>query len=254
MHYSEDLEKIVWLRRDGGHVPPEFIRRLLVRVIEDFRCPTDDHGVEWDPRAWGDVFMGRPENEALDALAERLKAASGGRRLITRNDVFANSDPYGLFLAVMAWGYGLTGYGPHRALRILIRNSSGALPQAVEQLQQCVTPDDTWRAFSAGGAAKLTGLGAAFGSKVAYFACYDRGSGTGPLIADWRSAWGFWAVDGSWEHGCWDIRKVAELYARYVDVAAMWAHDLGKRSDDIERALFVIGPCVNSVWKQVKSC
>jgi hypothetical protein len=252
--WYEDLKRIVRLRIDGQAVPPEMVRRLLVGVVDDFRCSTDDHGVEWNPRIWRDVFAGRSGDEAqLDSLAGRLKAVSGDRKLITRDDVFASSDPHGLLLAVMAWGYGLTGYGPHRTLRILTRNSNVAIVRAVGQLRMCATHDDIWRAFSSRGSAKLAGLGASFASKTAYFACYDRSKGTGPLIADWRSAWGFWAIDGSWAHGSWDIRKTADLYARYVDMAAMWAHDLGKRSDDVERALFVIGPCTKSAWKLERS-
>ncbi len=252
--WCEDLKRVIRLRIDEQDVPPEMLRKMLLDVLDGFPCSTDDHGVDWNAKVWRDAFTGRGEDPALiDALADRVTESDAGRCQITRSHVFASSDSKSLLLAVMAWGYGPTGYGPHRALQVLARNSDDGITRAVEQLRLCVPPSAAWQAFSAGGSAKLTGLGAAFGSKVAYFAGYDREKGTGPLIADGRSAWGFWAVDGSWARGSWDIRKVADLYARYVDIATMWAHDLGRRSDDIERALFVMGPYARVAWKQERA-
>lgn len=251
--WREDLKRVIRLRIDKQDVPSGMVRRMLLDVLDSFPCSTDDHGAEWNANAWRDAFTGRGEDPALiDALVGRVAESDVGQCQITRKHVFASSDSKSLLLATMAWGYGLTGYGPHRALQVLARNSDDRIARAVQQLKLCVTPSAAWRTFSAGGSAKLTGLGAAFGSKVAYFACYDREKGSGPLIADWRSAWGFWSIDGSWTHGSWDIRKVVDLYARYVDIATMWAHDLGTRSDDIERALFVMGPYARVTWKQEK--
>lgn len=103
--------------------------------------------------------------------------------------------------------------------------------------------EGVWKAFSRGGDAKLADLGTAFGSKIAYFAVYDRSKGTGPLIADVHTAWAFWALEG-----LWDTRASVELYSRYVTTASAWAAESGWRSDDVERALFVLGPHARSIY------
>lgn len=174
--------------------------------------------------------------------------ADGDLRLITRGDVFASCDSNMLFLAAMAWGYGLTGYGLYRTLQTLNAcRGDDAVVRAIEELRRSAVggPEAVWRAFSAGGRARLPGLGTAFASKIAHFACYDHDTGEGPLIADRNSAWGFWVVED-----VWDIRRSAVLYAQYVETAVAWAHDLNVRSDDIERALFVIGPHARKIWRQ----
>jgi hypothetical protein len=103
-----------------------------------------------------------------------------------------------------------------------------------------------WRAWSRGGTAELRGLGAAFASKVAYFACYDRAGGTGPLIADQNTAWALWALAG-----IWDSRARQTTYGRYIETAGRWAGELGCRSDDIERALFTMGPHIRGTWQRL---
>jgi len=226
-------------------------RQTRKHEVNDFGCLTDAHGGDWNPAVWRHGFATRPKDVALiDALADRLRPGDGNsRQVITRSDVFAcRSYPELFFLAVMAWGYGLSGYGPHRTRRIVDAVDGvddDAIVRVIAELQRCADPEAIWRAFSAGGSARLRGLGTAFASKVAYFACYDRDAGEGPLIADWRSAWGFWAAED-----VWDIRNSAALYAQYVETAVAWAHDLSVRSDDIERALFVIGPHVRKIWRQ----
>ena len=104
-----------------------------------------------------------------------------------------------------------------------------------------------FRAWSWGGRAKLPGLGTAFASKVAYFAAYDREAGTGPLIADMNTAWSLWALAG-----VWDSRRTADHYADYVTWAEHQAIDLDCRSDDVERALFDLGPRIRSVFKSLQ--
>jgi hypothetical protein len=258
LEWCADLKNIVQMRRGGRdrEVPPETVRKLLAAVIGDFSCRTDAQGEKWNPAVWRTGFTASPADNVtrIDAISARLPPIDhdNSRQIITRSDVFAcRSDPRMLFLAVMAWGYGLSGYGPHRARKVLEKADAAGgdtIDRAIEELRRCAAPQAIWRAFSSGGRAKLHGLGPAFASKLAYFACYDRSAGVGPLIADLRSAWGFWAIDGSLVEGSWDIRKTADLYARYVAVAAYWANELGARSDDIERALFVIGPSARSAW------
>lgn len=141
----------------------------------------------------------------------------------------------------MAWGYGPVGWGWWRTANIINRNGEEAVGCAVEALQRAggEGPVCAWRAWSSGGEAKLPWLGTAFAGKVAYFSSYDRAIGRGPLIADENTAWALWALAG-----IGNSRATASRYGEYVEWAAGQAARLGCRSDDIERALFTIGPTV----------
>ncbi|WP_369816251.1 hypothetical protein [Mycobacterium sp. 852014-52144_SCH5372336] len=46
------------------------------------------------------------------------------------------------------------------------------------------------------------------------------------------------------QDGTWDSRYVPEKYARYVEWCEAWGRKRTCRSDDVERALFSIGPTV----------
>lgn len=251
--WFDDLKHLVSMRMAGTAVRRELVLGLLQSVIEGFDCATDDHGGSWNAEAWQRGFSEYPTaRERLDVLAARLPRRQGsdvGWRLITRGDVFTSGEPLLLFLAAMAWGFGLRGYGWRRTLDILTTAGDDAVIKAMRTLQHsysCGGPEGVWRAFSASDAAKLHGLGTAFASKVAYFTCYDRLRGDGPLIADRNTAWALWALED-----VWDSRNSAALYARYVAAATAWATSLGSRSDDIERSLFVLGPHIRAIYDQL---
>jgi hypothetical protein len=242
------------LRINGSVVPDDKVTALLNTVISCFREPTDDHGVWWSFGRWrvGFASDARLQRRA-DRLASRLPAGRGRRRhwrYITRKDVFAASTARDLVLAALAWGYGTTGYGWRRSLKILKDISDQDLTAAIAEMRRSFANKGArgvWTSFSAGGLARLRGLGTAFASKVAYYACYDRASSSGPLIADRNSAWGFWAVEGSW-----DIRASAELYGQYVETAENRAAESGRRSDDYERAYFEIGPWARRIYDDLQ--
>jgi len=247
--WHEDLRRITQLRDRDQAVPRSLVYGFLEALMDGFPCPTDGHGGQWDAWAWHSGLTDLPADAARVLIfAGRLSPGSLDSVWITRDDVFrARPDWHLLFLASMAWGYGLAGYGLHRTRRILEDPGGDVVAEAIAELRKCAGPRATWRAFSRHGTAKVPGLATAFASKIAYFACYDRERGQGPLIADRWSAWGFWAVDGTW-----DIRTDGGRYAHYVETAASVAGNLGVRSDDIERALFVAGPHVRSVWRELR--
>lgn len=245
------LWDVVRSRLLGRVVPHDQVVALLESVTSSFEEATGDHGGWWSAGAWRDGFAAGPKlQQRVNRLADRLRNGPDHRpdwRYITRSDVFASDTTLDLFLAALAWGFGTTGYGWRRTLAIFAEADDDAVTKAIKELKRSFAEhgaEGVWTAFSPGGKAKLTGLGAAFASKVAYFTCYDRPGGTGPLIADRNAAWAFWALEGSW-----DIRASAGLYGRYVATASAWAAESGWQSDDVERALFVLGPYTRKIYK-----
>ena len=85
-----------------------------------------------------------------------------------------------LFLAVMAWGFGTIGYGWWRTVQMVNpggRNCEKRITEAVERYRSAFQQDGSAgvaRAWSKGDG-KIPGVGPAFASKLAYFACYERG-------------------------------------------------------------------------------
>lgn len=214
---------------------------------------TDRQSVPWSAARWLEATAwSAATRRRLSDLADALGPSHrDGWRQISRDDVFKRSDddPLDLFLAAMAWGFGGRGYGWHRTSAILNQSGEHAVARAVDRLREKVTEDMSWvwRAWSRGGAAKLRGLDTAFASKVAYFGAFDRSEGSGPLICDLNTAWAYWFFTDQW-----DSRSDAGIYAAYVSWAEQRATDLACRSDDIERALFEIGPAVRKHWKRVR--
>jgi hypothetical protein len=174
--------------------------------------------------AWRGGFAADPVlQERVNSLAGQLSPGPERQpdwRNITRNDVFGASTAAHTVLATLAWGYGTVGYGWRRSLNILSEFRDDALTAALEVLRQSFAEDgsagmDVFLCWRSGEDARPRHR---FASKVAYFACYSRPRGTGPLIADRNSAWAFWAAEGTW-----DIRVSGERYDLYVTTAERWA-------------------------------
>lgn len=215
--------------------------------------PIDEHGVPWNAAGWAARFHREPPwKKRIERLASTLPDRGDGWVYICRGDVFAwgGREACDLFLGAMAWGFGNRGYGWRRTRNILSGGrtldqalepeSSTRIDRAISTIRQAAAefgPAGAWRAWSMDGNARLPWLGTAFASKVAYFACYDRSAGSGPLIADLNTALVMWKLAD-----LWDTRTSAVLYAKYVQKAEGWAKEMGCRSDEIERILFQLGP------------
>lgn len=157
----------------------------------------------------------------------------------------------------MAWGWGPDARGWRQgwlhAERVLTANGSksmGLTPARakLERLRRLARAGDptimasSW--IDVRHRAHVAWLGAAFGSKFAYAAVPPERTWRTPLIADERVAWALWMLTG-----LWDVRTSAELYRRYVQSASRWASACRCRPDEVERALFALGPKVKSAWK-----
>lgn len=250
---TEDLYgPLIAVRKKGSAADGQTVRSLLAHAMQRFDVPIDDHAVWWNGQAWGGASpWSKPVRQRVRALYDSLhdQSRDDGWRLIARSDVFERADdPFDLFVAAMAWGFGDRGYGWHRTALIVNSAGEARIRQAVEDMHRVAVEHDygaVWRSWSRGGIAKLPGLDTAFASKLAYFASFDRRECRGPLIADLNTTWALWALAG-----IWDSRKSASLYGQYVAWAERQAHDLTCRPDEIERALFAIGPGIRREWKR----
>jgi hypothetical protein len=225
---------------------------VLKAALEDLRPrETDLQSISWFGRRWAANPVWCPQTaERLKDLADKIdRSGTGDELTIRRCDVFdCREDPVDVFLAAMAWGFGTTGYGWSRTARMInpgLRNEEATVAAAVESYRSAWAEGGAEAVAQSWGrgTGRIPGLGPAFASKVAYFALYDRDKQSGPLIADLNTAWSVWAVSGTW-----DSRYDSAKYAEYVEWCIRWADELHCRSDDIERALFDIGPQVRAMY------
>lgn len=255
---AELLRRVVEGRvQPGSNEDSADAQLVLEAAIDEFRpAETEDQPITWYGRRW----LTKPDwhsttRNRIATLCGKLDPSKHTDALIiTRREVFDCCDNAAdLFLAAMAWGFGTTGYGCWRTAQMINPGGEDHEQQVVEAVEAYQ------RAWSSGGAAtvaqawtrgngKVPGLGPAFASKVAYFAIYERHSGEGPLIADLNTAWSVWALGG-----IWDSRYVPERYSDYVQWCGRWARALGCRPDDIERALFNLGPAIRRHYGEVSS-
>jgi hypothetical protein len=162
---------------------------ILQKAVRSFDPPeTDRQAVRWDGDNWaGKTHWVKDTRARIDRLRCELELnRDGDYLLIRREDVFDRAgDTVNLFLAAMAWGFGTTGYGWWRTAEIVnpgIRNGERRVAAAVDSYCDAYTREGVEgvaRAWAQGDG-KVPGLGPAFASKLAYFACYDRAAGAGP--------------------------------------------------------------------------
>nr|BFE64548.1 hypothetical protein GCM10020063_090740 [Dactylosporangium thailandense] len=167
----------------------------ILRLLHDELGAADGQRVRWNAAAWQSGLAGTALASPVDAVASGLPHGNGYVS-ISRADVFAFAQrPYESFVAAMAWGFGPSGYGWYRTRSILEAAEPDRIPQLITALRAVAdSAVQTWASLE--GTAGLRGLGPAFGTKVAYFAGYDRVHRCGPLITDRWTAWAHWALTG----------------------------------------------------------
>lgn len=253
--FEESLLRVVKERRAGRYAGGDHPdAREILRVALELLTPalTDDQASTWYGGSWIDSGTWIPVTRGrLETLAEKLAPCrygkAGGLSIARRNVFECRGKPVDLFLAAMAWGFGPRGYGWSRTAKMI--NPDGKDGEASVEAAVAAYCSAWHRGGAAAvarawtsGPGKIWGLGPAFASKAAYFALYERENKNGPLIADLNTAWSAWALGG-----IWDSRYDAEKYAEYVDWCQRWAYELECRSDDIERALFRMGPQIRKM-------
>ncbi|MCK5756940.1 MAG: hypothetical protein KAH46_29975 [Mycobacterium sp.] len=185
-------------------------------------------------------WMWPPE---LDALP-----GDGKYRALSRQDVFtiadraaADDDPSSaaqLHVAVIAWG---AGDSAQRIVRALFPLQEQGAPEKLAKALKVVRGEGAlsgYRALHKRGSLKINRLAAGFFTKFLYFGGYDAKPAVGrPLIYDSRVVTALNKLDDEE----WFEDGPSEMYARYIDLATDWAHDLETAPDVIERRLFDLG-------------
>lgn len=210
--------------------------------------PVLRQSARWSPSGWTQkigesVKLGHEIRVALTEAIQTVERHCG--TTITRQQVFdlkASVDPFVLFVAVMAWGYGPSGYAPARLERIAGEVGMDDLRgRLAAQIGAAKDPAEAWAAWHQ--SARIKHFGTAFASKLAYFAgTHPTTGGGGPLIADANVAWAMWAFTG-----LNNVREVGRVYLAYVEALQRWGS--GIRPDALERALFRLGPAIRREWR-----
>ena len=134
-------------------------------------------------------------------------------------------------MAVMAWGYGSTGYGRYR-VQLMMENGDAAerLYAVVQTLRDAgaVAAYDRFRT-----SARLVKLGPSFGTKFLAFCSkveHPRALIFDAMVSKWlRENAGVRLV-----HERWHTRS----YAEYLRLVHEWAEALGVEPDDVEFCMF----------------
>jgi hypothetical protein len=249
---AERLRRLLRSRRDLDHAadgasqPSPLDVDLVNETVAGFETyPTDEHRVAWHPPRWQEAFSGASGRDLLHQV-ERVTAHHApvdGHAWISRADVFelaAQGDPEVAFLAAMIFGFGPIGYGGTRTRKIVDAAGIKGVAAAFEAHRHAARDSDVprdWRAvWEPGGTGKLQDVGPAFGSKLAYFAGFNRTANRGPLIVDTNTSNALWAI-----FGIQGSLKTYAGYDAYVQKANELAVETASRPDDIERALFELG-------------
>ena len=206
-------------------VPPSL--RELVACWRHEGSPSQP-GTSWPRPQWLDGFP--RHRDVLRAMPDLLdRAVLRGFGETAAVDVVTAERA---FIAVMAWGYAKTGYGPYRATVAL------KTPRARESLLVAArTLADSGPVAAYGrlaGDCRLTYFGPAFVTKFLSF-CQPLDQGPSALILDSLvSAWLRREADVELNSGSWS----ASTYSRYLDLMDNWAAALECRPDELECCVF----------------
>jgi hypothetical protein len=190
---------------------PDFVRSCHPAEVAN-------QAIKWSPlrQPWPDALR---NHARLRADLEREVAEHDG---IRREFVFgqADCDPIELFLAAMAWGFGTTNVRWPRQAEMLIRVDDRAKLTEILRTVRQKGAAEGWSALW--GDQHVDGLGAAFGTKLLYFAAYRLPPRPRPLILDGnvlralndeatalKRRFGYWRAD----------------YESYLRLAEAWATD-----------------------------
>jgi hypothetical protein len=204
----------------------------VLQVVDAWRgagSPRQE-GMAWPRQRWTDHFPAQASTFA--DLPDHLTRSVVRRACLRAAESPAEAER--AFLAVMAWGYGKVGYGPFRVRRLL-----DASPNAAAHLQAAADelvrggPVEAYARLGAHGAARLAGLGPAFGTKFLYF-CSATGRRPALILDRLVARWLRDHTDLALNEARWSV----STYADYLDAMFRWAEELRIGADELEVCIF----------------
>lgn len=148
----------------------------------------EDQPVRWEPDRW--TAHWQELSLPCFSVLRELESEFREHRTIRRKflfETYQDRPATELFTAVMAWGLGLSNYGPSRASRILTQPRAA---RVIEDVVSAARQDGAaagYRTYYAEGNT-LQGLDVAFITKLIHFAGYESAHRPRPLIYDKRVA------------------------------------------------------------------
>jgi hypothetical protein len=226
------------MRKCRSMKPPAHIRKTT-------SSDRDEQPARWRLNEnWKVILDHHPQlRVALEAEVAEDGAGQGSiRRRFVHN--YANGDPVELFLIVMAWGFASTNARWPKQANMLLNPPRDRIKKIVEATQKNGA-EAGWRALFEQ-RTHVEGLGAAFGTKLLYFAGFRSDSKPRPLTLDWNVRI---ALLDSGVGICSHPELWRSDYMDYLELAEDWAAQISTpgneiESDVVEYALFNRGSCL----------
>jgi Putative 8-oxoguanine DNA glycosylase OGG-like protein len=209
----------------------------------------DDQFIEIDREAWREVDLEGIIDDGAAGIYRRQVAALAPHldpyHLVPCDDVFPALRR--LFVAVMLWGFGRTGYGAHRTATML---AAPNLKPTLCAVSRCLAFGMYGAAYDVFRAAKIRWLGPSFATKYLYFCSIRTAYPIRALIFDSRVAsalrhsdfpedfWRYLTRSGGPSSS---VYWTSSGYLQYLILMHSWASALHCSADQIEIFLFENG-------------
>ncbi len=210
--------------------------RLLQRVRESGWGPAgvDGQRVGWEPPPWRRAWKKAGLERSLPVL-EELASAVAQKGLTRRLVRDFGQDPVRLLVAAMAWGFGTTGYGGFRSAAMLGRLEA---VEAIVATARRASAAEAYRCLRDRNRAVVPYLGAAFGTKLLYFAADRSIRRPAPLIYDANVRLGLLATGQDFPP---PSSLTTRQYIAYLELAERVAIEAAVSPDVVEYTLFEMG-------------
>ena len=209
--------------------------------------------VSWQPRKWTAYWQehSMPYLSVLTELESEFRQHQTIRRKFLLETYQNRSGPE-LLTAVMAWGLGLSNYGPSRAKRILNQDHVGkAIDAVVNATRQDGAAAGYGTYYTKGNT--LKNLDVSFITKLIHFAGYESQPRPRPLIYDKLVATAITRLPTAPLLPDIEDGVTTVAYERYCQWAQDTAAEHGTEPAVVEWALFALGHEIRSALRSVRA-